>query len=118
MTVKVAIVALTLAVSCACNVFLAYRWIDAGVTIDHLLVDGQHLRDRAALCLAALNAAWRGRSESDLNRLAEEMKGRAEIALTREERFASLGDLRFELVNGKIASVSYLGEAGREGNNR
>ncbi len=99
-----------LVLTLAATAYVLYRCMDAGISLDHSRMQATFLRERASLSLDLLNAGWKDRSERQVEQVARRIAARDQVVFKHDGTAVLLGDIRFELADGKVTSVSYSSE--------
>ena len=96
-----------LAISFASNVYLMLLLVDAGVILDNTQTKFDQLWNRRKEALTIINHAWVGRSATDLEELANELKDHGiKVSLDGDAR--EIGDFLFEVEDGVVTEVRDL----------
>lgn len=89
------------------NAYLLYSLLDAAITLDHGKSQIQSLRERTAISLTVLNAAWVGKSEKDVHVLGNGLASTGAIYKQKNGEIM-IDDLVFAVSSGYVRKVSYL----------
>lgn len=104
------ILAAALVLSLAACAYLAFRLLDAGVSLDHSRMQAGMVRERAVLAMDLLNAGFVRRQEKDVEDVANRVAANRKAVVKRDGSALILGDIRFEFSNGEVKSVSFYGD--------
>jgi len=89
--------------------YLAYRPVDSGISLDHARAQVRYLRDQTAVAIDLANQGWQGRGEREIAEAANEISARRQVVTKREGQALLIGEVRIEVADNKVVSVSYSG---------
>jgi chromosome segregation and condensation protein ScpB len=97
--------AIALILSVGLNVWLAYRLLDAAVSLDDAYAETGHLNRHRKVAIEAIRSGWKGRARQDAEEFVQRMASLHGAVVEIETRTIHVGELRFIIGDGKIISV-------------
>lgn len=86
---------------------LLFKLLDAGVVLDNASPQADRYRSRADLSLRLIQKEWIGRTTASVGELSKELQQSGTTVGT-EGSSLEIGDLIFEIKEGKVSAVRYL----------
>lgn len=90
--------------------YLAYLLVDSGISLDHARAQVRYLRGQTTVAIDLVDQGWRGRGEREIADGANGISSRLQVVTKREGRALLIGEVRIEVADEKVISVSYSGD--------